>query len=146
MLLIIASCWNLFFRSVQLPAIQIFSVVPECSTTVGACPSQGEELSVPPPGPHPRTFSVRIRGWNRRQLHHLSLLSSAVLKLNRGKTGASRAPSAVERDGASASALDRRIGRDVPAHLHPTRDRRGAAEAGLPGRRKKYFNGVVVQK
>lgn len=80
------------------------------------------------------------------QLNHLFLLSSAVLKWNRSNTGASRGLSAVERDGASASALDRWIGRDVPAHLHPTRDRRGAAEAGLPGRRKKYFNGVVMQR
>lgn len=39
----------------------------------------------------------------------------------------------VGRRRAAASALDRRAGRDVPAHLHPPRDRRESAEACLPG-------------
>lgn len=52
------------------------------------------------------------------------------------RPGAPGAASAAGRDGASAPALDRRVGRDVPAHLHPPRDGR-AAEAGDPGRRGK---------
>lgn len=60
----------------QRPAIlYFFPGAPECSSTVGACPNQGEELSAPPPGPYPRTFSVRIRRWNQRQWNHLFLLS-----------------------------------------------------------------------
>lgn len=39
----------------------------------------------------------------------------------------------VERPGEAAAAVDRRAGGDVPAHLHPAQNRRGAAEAHLPG-------------
>lgn len=137
----------------QRPAIQIFfSRCPWMQHYGGGVSvrSQGEGLSVPPPGPHPRTFPVRIRRWKRpqRNLVFPSVLRRVEAGPSVSQAGASRALSAVERDGAAASALDRWIGRDVPAHLHPTRDRRGAAEASLPGRRGgggKYFNGFVVQ-
>lgn len=121
---------------------QTFFVVSERSTTGGV--SGGEGLSAPPPSPHPRTF-IGSHPLEPKRVNHFSLLSSAVLRWNRSKTGAGGTLSAVERDGASASALDRWIGRDVPAHLHPTRDRRRAAEAGVPGRRRKYFNAIAMQ-
>lgn len=105
----------------------------------------GEGLSAPPPRLHPRTFIGSHPPLEPQTVNHFSLLSSAVLRWKRSKPGVSGTLSAVERDGASAASLDRRIGRDVPAHLHPTRDRRSAAEAGQPGRRRKCFNGIVLR-
>lgn len=71
-----------------------------------------------------------------------SLFSSAGV--NRSKAGAGGSLSAargaalpVEWHRAPASALDRRTGWDVPAHLHPSRDSRGDAEARVSGRKGK---------
>lgn len=107
----------------------------------------GEGLPAPPPRLHPRTFIGSRPPLEPQTVNHFSLLPSpsAVLRWKRSKTGVSGTLSAVERDGASASSLDRRTGRDVPAHLHPTRDGRSAAEAGEPGRRRKSFNGIVMR-
>lgn len=118
-----------------------FPVAHECSTTAGGVSVQirgrgyPSHLLVLIRGLSP----VRIRRWNRPQWNHVfpSVLRRVEVGPSVSRAGAGRALSAVERDGAAASALDRWIGRDVPAHLHPTRDRRGAAEAGVPGRREK---------
>lgn len=77
---------DFFFPSVPHSAIPIFLLFLKAALRWGrvrVMSWEGVELSVPPPGPHPRTFSVRIRCWSQRKLSHPSILSSAVLKWKR---------------------------------------------------------------
>lgn len=125
---------------------QTFFVVPERSTGGGVSRrGPGAGLCAPPPGLHPRTFIGSRPPPEPKPVDLFRRLSSAVLRWNRSEAGARGTLPAVERDGAPAAPLDRRISRDVPAHLHPPRDRRRAAEAGQPGRRRKCLTGAFVQ-
>lgn len=133
-----------------------FCIVLERSTTGAPCDGSGGGGSVSVVALiHGLHLCTSTAEWDASpepsSWHQWGFFSLSSVVVNRSQAGAGGPLSAtgaaavpVERHGAAASALDRWTGWDVPAHLHPTRDRRRAAEARVSGKKNRVKSHLLL--